>query len=180
MGHTRRRPHLRRILSAFETRQDRIRQKAYNTRDSQAVSDPSTNRAQRCLTCQIGRDGVLSTWYGRKRRWWVAHGLYTDPGRAPLEYPHMNLPCVAIARWPSSMTHLIQSLHVDNTHTTHAPYGQTHLLLPLEERVFQNLCFVYRFLRVENASEPQTWVIKPTQFGPHQTPSTSAPYPICV
>ena len=41
--------------------------KAYNTRDSQDVSDPSTNRAQRCLTCQIGRDGVFSTWYGRKR-----------------------------------------------------------------------------------------------------------------
>ena len=40
---------------------------AYNTRDSQAVSDPSTNRAQRCLTCQIGRDGVFSTRYGRKR-----------------------------------------------------------------------------------------------------------------
>ena len=38
-------------------------QKAYNTRDSQDVSDPSTNRAQRCLTCQIGRDGVFSTWY---------------------------------------------------------------------------------------------------------------------
>ena len=41
-------------------------QKAYNTRNSQDVSDPSTNRAQRCLTCQIGRDGVFSTWYGRK------------------------------------------------------------------------------------------------------------------
>ena len=40
--------------------------KAYNTWDSQAVSDPSTNQAQRCLTCQIGRDGVFSTWYGRK------------------------------------------------------------------------------------------------------------------
>ena len=53
----------------LEKRDDfRARQKAYGTRDSQAVSDPSTNRAQRCLTCQIGRDGVLSTWYGRKRR----------------------------------------------------------------------------------------------------------------
>ena len=41
--------------------------KAYDTWDSQAVSDPSTNQAQRCLTCQIGRDGVFSTWYGRKR-----------------------------------------------------------------------------------------------------------------
>ena len=40
---------------------------AYSTGDSQAVSDPSTNPAQRCLTCQIGRDGVFSTWYGRKR-----------------------------------------------------------------------------------------------------------------
>ena len=41
-------------------------QKAYNIQDSQAVSDPSTNWTQRCLTCQIGRDGVHSTWYGRK------------------------------------------------------------------------------------------------------------------
>ena len=40
---------------------------AYSTGDSQAVSDPSTNPARRCLTCQIGRDGVCSTWYGRKR-----------------------------------------------------------------------------------------------------------------
>ena len=43
--------------------------KAYDTWDSQAVSDPSTNQAQRCLTCQIGRDGVFSTWYGRKRNY---------------------------------------------------------------------------------------------------------------
>ncbi|PAV82691.1 hypothetical protein WR25_23490 [Diploscapter pachys] len=38
--------------------------KAYDTWDSQAVSDPSTNQARRCLTCQIGRDGVRSAWYG--------------------------------------------------------------------------------------------------------------------
>ena len=42
-------------------------QNAYSTPDSQAVSDPSTNGAQRCLTWQIGRDAVFSTWYGRKR-----------------------------------------------------------------------------------------------------------------
>ena len=41
--------------------------KAYNTWDSQAVSDPSTNQARRCLTWQIRRDAVLSTWYGRKQ-----------------------------------------------------------------------------------------------------------------
>mgnify|MGYP006347594935 CR=1 FL=1 len=43
-------------------------QKAYDTQDSQAVSDPSTNWAQRCLTLQIGRDAVYSTRYGRKRK----------------------------------------------------------------------------------------------------------------
>ena len=53
-------------------------QKAYSTRDSQAVSDPSTNRAQRCLTSQIGRDGVLSTWYGRKHSGWMNIGLITN------------------------------------------------------------------------------------------------------
>ena len=43
------------------------RQKAYDTRDSQDVSVPSTSRARCCLTSQIGRDGVLSAGYGRKR-----------------------------------------------------------------------------------------------------------------
>lgn len=43
-------------------------QKGYNKRSSQAVSNPSTNRSRRCLTCQIRRDGVLSTWYGRNRK----------------------------------------------------------------------------------------------------------------
>ena len=42
--------------------------KAYNTRYSQAVSHPSTNRARRCLTSVIGREPVYSAWYGR-RRW---------------------------------------------------------------------------------------------------------------
>ena len=38
---------------------------ANNTRCSQAVTHPSTNRAQRCLTLLIRREPVLSTWYGR-------------------------------------------------------------------------------------------------------------------
>ena len=45
----------------------KIWKNTYNTWDSQAVSDPSTNQAQRCLTWQIGRDVVFSTWYGRKQ-----------------------------------------------------------------------------------------------------------------
>ena len=50
-------------------------QKAYDTRGSQDVSDPSTSQAQRCLTCQIGRDGVFSTRYGRKRRKRIMKGF---------------------------------------------------------------------------------------------------------
>ena len=40
---------------------------AYDTWYSQAVPHPSTNQAQRCLTSQIGRDAVCSTWYGRRQ-----------------------------------------------------------------------------------------------------------------
>ena len=47
----------------------RIKKKAKEnvnvTRGSQAVTHPSTNRAQRCLTSVIGREPVLSAWYGR-------------------------------------------------------------------------------------------------------------------
>ena len=32
---------------------------------SQAVTHPSTNQTQRCLTSLIGREAVCSTWYGR-------------------------------------------------------------------------------------------------------------------
>ena len=45
-----------------------IELKAYDTRYSQPVTHASTNRAQRCLTSEIRRDRVYSTWYGRRRR----------------------------------------------------------------------------------------------------------------
>ena len=37
----------------------------YSTAYSQAVTHPSTNAAQCCLTAVIGRELVFSTWYGR-------------------------------------------------------------------------------------------------------------------
>ena len=42
-------------------------QEGHDTRDSRVVTHRSTNRARRCLTSEIGRDPVLSTWYGRVR-----------------------------------------------------------------------------------------------------------------
>ena len=45
-------------------------QNAYNTRDSQAVTHPSTNPARPGLTSVIRREPVLSRWYGRRRKNW--------------------------------------------------------------------------------------------------------------
>ena len=58
-------------MSHGETRKDiayvaRVRCKnEYSTAYSQAVTHPSTNAAQCCLTSVIGRELVFSTWYGR-------------------------------------------------------------------------------------------------------------------
>ncbi len=41
-------------------------QKAYSTWGSKAVAQPSTSQARRGLTSVIGREPVLSAWYGRK------------------------------------------------------------------------------------------------------------------
>ena len=50
-----------------EEEQERQKRGANSTRGSQAVSHPSTNRAQHCLTSVIGRELVYSMWYGRWR-----------------------------------------------------------------------------------------------------------------
>ena len=44
-----------------------IKKKDYSTQSSQVVSNPSTNRARRGLTSLIGREVVLSSWYGRNQ-----------------------------------------------------------------------------------------------------------------
>ena len=48
---------------------------ANSTQCSQAVSHPSTNRAQHCLTSVIGRELVYSMWYGRCREKRVKWGI---------------------------------------------------------------------------------------------------------
>ena len=46
--------------------------KVYSILYSQAVTHPSTNRTQPCLTSVIGRELVCSRWYGRRH--WTHHG----------------------------------------------------------------------------------------------------------
>ena len=52
-------------------------QNVYNIVYSQAVTHPSTNTTQCCLTSVIGRELVLSTWYGRRQGtvWKIDHVL---------------------------------------------------------------------------------------------------------
>jgi hypothetical protein len=56
--------HVRRHCSVSWNLRDQ--KKAYDTAYSQAVTHPSTNAAQSCLTSVIGRELVFSTWYGRR------------------------------------------------------------------------------------------------------------------
>ncbi|KAL5015588.1 hypothetical protein ScPMuIL_007327, partial [Solemya velum] len=54
------------VIFVCNVKKKKIITKVYCTRYSQAVTHPSTNRARRCLTSVIGREPVLSTWYGRR------------------------------------------------------------------------------------------------------------------
>ena len=60
---------------------------ANSTQSSQAVSLPSTNWAQRCLTSVIGRELVFSTWYGR----WREFGAYRCLQETSGWYEMLNL-----------------------------------------------------------------------------------------
>ena len=93
------------------------RQKDNSTRCSQAVSHPSTNRAQRCLTSVIGRELVFSTWYGRcrERRRNSKKTFYVDYG-IPLNMESLGGVCKHIAEtkkriWASCTEHKRKSVH---------------------------------------------------------------------
>ena len=71
------------LFSEFAARRRQLKKwvekwKAYGTWYSQAVTHPSTNQARRCLTSVIGREPVLSTWYGRKHLVTSTLTLYLD------------------------------------------------------------------------------------------------------
>ena len=54
-------------MGTHQSKHQKKWQEGHDTRDSRVVTHRSTNRARRCLTSEIGRDPVLSTWYGRVR-----------------------------------------------------------------------------------------------------------------
>ena len=57
------------------------KKRAYDTAYSQAVTHPSTNAAQSCLTSVIGRELVFSTWYGRRHEQWLNFPVHCGPVR---------------------------------------------------------------------------------------------------
>ena len=51
-------------------------EKDYSTQSSQVVSNPSTIQARRGLTSLIGREVVLSSWYGRNHSFFPSLTFY--------------------------------------------------------------------------------------------------------
>ena len=69
-------------------------------RSSRAVPHPSTNRALRRLTSEVGRDPVYSTWYGRQRATCQFKTPCNSGGPSYQASVHLNLDavmcCVAV------------------------------------------------------------------------------------
>ena len=60
----------------------------YSTEYSQAVTHPSTNSAQCCLTAVIRRELVFSTWYGRRHKPSFTHDIFPIIYDIPLNVEH--------------------------------------------------------------------------------------------
>ena len=65
---------------------------AYSTKYSQAVTHPSTNSAQCCLTTVIRQELVYSTWYGRRHLKEQPETIYRLEFDG--EYPTKNAGCL--------------------------------------------------------------------------------------
>ena len=72
-----------------------IWQNVYNIVYSHAVTHPSTNTTRCCLTSVIGRELVLSTWYGRRQIQLVKFACHTKLVRSMLK---AGISCL-VATW---------------------------------------------------------------------------------
>ena len=72
---------------------------------SQAVTHPSTNTTQRCLTSVIGRELVLSTWYGRRHSLWLkTQTILNRPQSSDLSSPTgWGMISLSSWTWPESL-----------------------------------------------------------------------------
>ena len=86
---------LRKILSG------KHKSDAYSTKYSQAVTHPSTNLAQCCLTSVIRRELVLSTWYGRRQRRGSKWVYYSKLTLRRISKEGISA-CIKVA-WPSGL-----------------------------------------------------------------------------
>ena len=75
-----------------------MKMNANSTQCSQAVTHPSTNRAQHCLTSVIGRELVCSMWYGRRQERRSKKGLISQNLLPPYQTKRMGLPFVIFHR----------------------------------------------------------------------------------
>ena len=87
----------------------------YSTKYSQAVTHPSTNLAQCCLTSVIGRELVLSTWYGRRHEkgakvaYWSNLTPFLEENFLGLKYDEYY--------WSTNIyIHLLQEYQVGSSH----------------------------------------------------------------
>ena len=78
-------------------------QNVYNIVYSQAVTHPSTNTTQCCLTSVIGRELVLSTWYGRRQFMYVRIAGPTKKNWNLLWSPILTDMVLFKVAWPSGL-----------------------------------------------------------------------------
>ena len=94
---------------------------ANSTRCSQAVTHPSTNRAQRYLTAVIGREPVFSTGYGRWRTEYSGCSLLDFVSQYVI-YTHCRKETSILRLCPSLFVYVLWSVlsdvHMTKTHTS--------------------------------------------------------------
>ena len=108
--------------------------KAGDTRYSQPVTHASTDRAQRCLTAVIGREPVLSTWYGRRQLHIHSNCTSTlhtiTPNTQPITTTRQHTQSIFIHSITHSLTQTTQItafIHTDNYLASQPPITHPHI-----------------------------------------------------